>query len=652
MHSNQIPQGDIDLLPVNFFVNNLLSVVALYEDSEGSTLECGNCESGDPPVNRCATCSYSLCEFCTQAHQRGRSTSSHTLVPLEGKKIGSVAMKKTLFCKEHEGELIKLFCETCQETICRDCAVMKHRDHKYIFVKEAFSKGKESLLKILSDTEAKSFDLKEAVDGVLEMKRSVHISAEQTLQEVVDCFNEMMASLDSRRGKLIARLEEVKNAKLKSLEIQQEELETALGIIQSSVEFTKTALENGSEVEILNRCKQMARQLQDLNSSKCQLQPSADYGLKFKSDSQLKIKLATFGTVTDVVTCAALSTVSMGNGQEGVMYNTLCREQIEFTITAKERNGRKQTEGGDSVLAATDLDVVSGNPVTEFLTVSDGENGTYSFCYTPEEEGYCELSVTLNGRHVQGSPFTWSVEKWNLLLPSSLLNSGEQLQLSDENLIAEYKAYCTVRNRGKSEGNPLRQSRGNCLRDAEVFFSTRLSGHRRKDVVGASCGFNPDFSSVGGILPGSRTWTLVAPGDQQHPDCTSARPCAVGSVGFYSGRHMWRVQVFGNILQGFTFGVRSTMLHDTPGQQGKWWVWNSRQVYKSVNGGQAIAKAESTITDCASGDIIEMYLDCENGTFMMHNSRTKQSDTVNGVEGEVLPVFCMTTNGDKVSLKI
>lgn len=203
-----------------------------------------------PPVNRCATCLYSLCEFCTQAHQRGRSTSSHTLVPLEAKKMGSVIVKKPLFCKEHEGEIIKLFCETCEETICRDCVVVKHCDHKYTFVKEAFSKGKESLLKMLSETEAKSFDLKDAVDGVLEMRRSVHISAEQTLQEVVDCFNEMMASLDSRRGELIAQLEEVKNAKLKSLEIQQVELETALGIIQSSVEFTKTALENGSEVEI------------------------------------------------------------------------------------------------------------------------------------------------------------------------------------------------------------------------------------------------------------------------------------------------------------------------------------------------------------------------------------------------------------------
>ena len=110
----QIPQGKIDLLPANFFVNNLLSVVALHEDSGGSSLECDNCELGDPPVNRCVTCSYFLCEFCTVSHQRGRNTSSHSLMTLEeAKKMGSAAVTKPAICKEHDGEVIKLFCKTC-----------------------------------------------------------------------------------------------------------------------------------------------------------------------------------------------------------------------------------------------------------------------------------------------------------------------------------------------------------------------------------------------------------------------------------------------------------------------------------------------------------------------------------------------------------
>ena len=131
----QVPQGQIDLLPVNFFVNNLLSMVALHKDSGSGGLECDVCDSGDPPVNRCTTCSHFLCEVCTQGHQRARITRSHSLISLEEvKKMGSVAVKRMLVCNEHEGEVIKLFCETYEEALCRDCTIVKHRDHEYTFV--------------------------------------------------------------------------------------------------------------------------------------------------------------------------------------------------------------------------------------------------------------------------------------------------------------------------------------------------------------------------------------------------------------------------------------------------------------------------------------------------------------------------------------
>ena len=123
-----------------------MSLVSLHEDSGSCKLECDICDSGDPPVNRCNTCSHFLCEFCTQAHQRGRNSKTHCLVSLEeAKDMGSVALTKPSVCKEHEGELLKLFCETCDEAICRDCAIVKHREHKYTFVKDAFAEKKKNV---------------------------------------------------------------------------------------------------------------------------------------------------------------------------------------------------------------------------------------------------------------------------------------------------------------------------------------------------------------------------------------------------------------------------------------------------------------------------------------------------------------------------
>ena len=399
----QIRQGKVDLLPANFFVNNLLSVVALHEESETRKLGCDVCDSGDPPANRCTTCSHFLCEICTQAHQRARNTKSHNLVSLEeAKKMGSAAVTKPAVCKEHDGEVMKLFCDTCEEAICRDCTIVKHRNHKYTFVKDAFSKGKKSLLKTLADTKGKADVLEKAVKGVLEMKKIVHSRADQTIEEVVECCNELTGCIAARSTYLIDRVEEFKKAKLKSLDTQQEQLETALASVQSGVQFTEKAFENGSEVEILNMRKQMSSRLQDLNSARWQLEPCVNETLGFTGNGQLlKDSIASFGVVSDVVTDAGMSTVTMENTPEG-------GQPVKFKIIAKDCNGRARKEGGDIFNTFVQSAGFTGAQIKE-IPVKDCGNGTYSFCLTPMKPGTFELTVKLKGSHVRGSPMRRSV---------------------------------------------------------------------------------------------------------------------------------------------------------------------------------------------------------------------------------------------------
>ena len=50
----------------------------------------------------------------------------------------------------------------------------------------------------------------------------------------------------------------------------------------------------------------------------------------------------------------------------------------------------------------------------------------------------------------------------------------------------------------------------------------------------------------------------------------------------------------------------------------------------------------NSITDFESNDIVEMYLDCDEGTLIIFNQRTKNRDTC--------PVFHVMSHGDQVSL--
>ena len=304
-------------------------------------------------------------------------------------------------------------------------------------MKDAFAKGKENLLKILSEAETKATSLMEAVAGVLEMKDNVNSYADETVQEVVECFTDLTTSLNTRCHQLITEIGELKNSKLKSLEIQREQLETALASLQSSLDFTKKALENGSEVEILNMQKHFFSRLHVLTSTKCQLEPCINEGLKFTDDKRLKGDIDKFGAVAGEVslTFAFLSTVAMEKGEEGVMYNTLCGQSIKFVITAKEYTGKRRMVGGDTfnVFITPAQSHEDGTP----LNVQDCGGGMYCFCHTPMEAGNYKLSVQLKNRHVKGSPFTWVVEKWSLALDSSEDSKG-QLKFLEDNMTALY----------------------------------------------------------------------------------------------------------------------------------------------------------------------------------------------------------------------
>jgi len=498
-------------------------------------------------------------------------------------------------CKEHEGEVLKLFCETCDEAICRDCTIVKHREHKYAFVKDAFLKGKESVLKILSETKTKASVLMEALDAVAEVKTGVQSNAEQTKQKVFNCFQELTDCLSTRCNKLISVVEELKKAKLKSLELQQEELETALGSVWSSIEFTERALEHGSEVDILNMRKQMSARLQELNSARWQLEPISHDCFKFCPDYQLKQALPSFGDVTDVFTHAGSSTVTMGHGSEGVMYNTLNGQLIEFFITAKELGGEKRTEGGDVFeveISTEDGETVCNN------TVEDCGNGTYSFCFTPIH-GNVEyrLSVTLSGCHVRGSPFAWVNKVWNLC-------TTEEIVCRDVNR-DEYRKDC------------LDQLSFSPVGEYIPFDDIQLTENNMKAT------FLPQYYK------------------NIDPHCHS-RQTVFGSSSFVSGRHSWKVCISGNFTAGFAFGACGIPQHQYPDSQ---WTWCSRCKYQTSSLGQ-----QSVITNCVNNDVIEFYLDCDNQTLMMYNQRTTQFDTWRGIRGRVCPMFILCCDGDEVSL--
>ena len=158
--------------------------------SAGKPLICEHCDSGDLAVLRCSDCSVFMCEFCVTAHKRINATKGHQLLSLtEVKRLGSKALVKPVFCVKHTSEVLKLFCDTCQETICRDCTIVDHREHKYNFVADVAERERKSVEACLRRTKAIERAVVKGLKAVQAMKISSNITNSLYLPKCDICNN-------------------------------------------------------------------------------------------------------------------------------------------------------------------------------------------------------------------------------------------------------------------------------------------------------------------------------------------------------------------------------------------------------------------------------------------------------------------------------
>ena len=101
-------------------------------------------------------------------------------------------------------------------------------------------------------------------------------------------------------------------------------------------------------------------------------------------------------TVTVGSASPAHSTATVPDGTAGLPTNVV--------VQARDENGNLLTSGGASVVVT-----VSGANNPGALTVTDRSDGTYTASYTPTSAGTDQVTITMEGTPISGSPFASAV---------------------------------------------------------------------------------------------------------------------------------------------------------------------------------------------------------------------------------------------------
>ena len=91
------------------------------------------------------------------------------------------------------------------------------------------------------------------------------------------------------------------------------------------------------------------------------------------------------------------------------LYEAVVGDQASFSLHARDRTNMRRTSGQDNF--KVDISVVRPNRSTSVVPaeIDDLDNGVYSVSYTPALEGVYEISISLHGEPIRGSPYRFHV---------------------------------------------------------------------------------------------------------------------------------------------------------------------------------------------------------------------------------------------------
>ncbi|XP_061662848.1 transcription intermediary factor 1-alpha isoform X3 [Syngnathoides biaculeatus] len=283
---------EMDLLD-NFFVKDSAEVPS--STMEKNNQVCMSCDDNTEATGYCLECMEFLCVTCIEAHQRVKFTRDHTIRQKKEMSPGSmkkdtltqssfyffndkpftraeavaVSTQKPVFCDIHKQEPLKLFCETCDRLTCRDCQLLKHKDHNYQFLEDAYKNHRQYLESMTQQLQEK----RKAIEDVSTCIRNGLQQVEENRKSVTNEIKKAICNLImeiNRKGKVLAnQLESLTKDHELGLKKQQEEVNLLRRQLDHVISFTKWATASHSGTALLYCKRLILFQIHYLMGARC-----------------------------------------------------------------------------------------------------------------------------------------------------------------------------------------------------------------------------------------------------------------------------------------------------------------------------------------------------------------------------------------------
>ena len=399
-----LPGGGVDNLKTAFFANRLKSKVTTLQRAHGKVeVKCELCTASSNAEAFCRQCSCFICNECVQLHSNVRCFFGHKIASLEDLKHGRakpIAVKEppTSKCEVHEEPFI-IYCYDCSCLICQHCTLKDHLGHKYEFTKKAAPGAKAKLVEDIQPLKDLKDELVKALEEISLTTVTIQAQKQASINNLHASFKVLHNILKRREQVLVEDTTTIAQQKLQKLSQQEKTLSLASAELQSVIDYTERCVSLSTDNELVSMDteirKTIQQKIQEHSKSGRSLEPVevADMAVEVtcaEALQQLCLTQANITTAVDPAKCTVDLTAPAEVGKPYV-----------GTLTTRLSNGKPNNR---KCKVTCHIKSLYNGVSTDGVIDKEGP-GKYSIQYTPTVRGRHELTMSINGRHVAGSPF-------------------------------------------------------------------------------------------------------------------------------------------------------------------------------------------------------------------------------------------------------
>ena len=343
-------------------------------------------------------------------------------------------------CSRHQSQSLDLYCESCQQLVCRDCIVAdrKHVDHEYGYVNEVIASHREDVKRKLCPAKQLEEDLSTAVSRISNIKVEVTEQGASRSREIDAAFDALIDVLHEQRQSLKQNVQGIVERKTMALAFQERRLQAAKAEVTHLTETTERAVDSDSDVKFLSHKQETAEKIQKMTQqfSHLSLDPVANdhlnIGVQVTLQEEMRslFKGSTFThKLADPMSCTAVGEC---------LHRAETDQMTSLTVRLADSQGHPCI-GSQNVIA--ELQSVRDGTITP-VEITARSMSCYEGSFKPEMCGRHKLSVKVNGIHISNSPFSVfmtrhimniPVSKTAFQYPTSVMYNDEKIYINDIN---------------------------------------------------------------------------------------------------------------------------------------------------------------------------------------------------------------------------